>query len=160
MPTKFPPAFFLSVVNEYGIRRIRAEAGVLSADGEVLTPMFSAVDPNGDLTDFEVTAYLSPDKSAAWGWTYQYAPRVVELPRAEVMVRVLKRVGRGVAKAEEQYGYATTYAGFLAQVGNALGVRRYITRSEGMGESRLVTHNPQTIGSWVTHQESQYCAPV
>ena len=58
-------AFLLSVQTEFDIRRIRAIAGLDTADG-FRTPVFSPLDVDSYLTDFEVTAYLERGRPHAF----------------------------------------------------------------------------------------------
>lgn len=160
MAISHPRAFLLSVVTEYGIRRIRAIPGFDTRDGFV-TPMFTPYDEDTHLTDFEVTAYLDHHHDEAWGQAHQFTPHTVDLRRAEALVRVLRKVERGMDKAHQQFGHPTTFHTYLLQVAYALRIKRFLVRKDdgqpypnGM---HYLTHTAPSIAYWIADQEKTYC---
>lgn len=155
MTVEHPRAFLLSVGTEYGIRRIRAIPGFDTRDGFV-TPLFSPYDEDTHLTDFEVTAYLDHEHNEAWGAAHQFTPHIVDLRRAEVMLRVLRKVERGMDKAYQQFGHPATFHAYLLQVAYALRIKRFLVRrADGQPHPdsvRYTTHTAPSIAYWIADQ--------
>jgi hypothetical protein len=156
-------AFLLTVQTEYDIRRIRAVAGFDTEDG-FRTPVFSPFDVDSYLTDFEVTAYLERGRPQAWGASHQFAPHRVDLPRAEVMARMLRRVERGMGKAAQLFGYPGTFHAYLSHVAYALGIKRFLVGPDEGGRfgngARYLTHDAASIASWIYRQEQTHGRPA
>jgi hypothetical protein len=163
MALPHPRAFLLSVTTEYGTRRIQAMAGLDTPEG-FWTPYDQWGSATGELTGFEVTAILDSDHERAWCFGYQYALTIVDLRRAETVVRVLRKVEKGMSKAQQQFGYPDTLHGYLLHVAYALGIKRFLVRSDDgqpfANGARYLTHNTPSIASWITRQEATYCPPA
>lgn len=80
-------------------------------------------EPMADLRISAQADYVSED---AYGWRVEYAqPYSVDLRRAEMMVKTLRKVQRGLDRMERDLGYAESFGAFVARVGKVLGVSRY-----------------------------------
>jgi hypothetical protein len=70
-----------------------------------------------------VTAQREPGKDW-YGWRVSYAePYRVELPEAEAMVTVLRRIDRGMRRLAERYGSPADLAAFMSHLADVLGCR-------------------------------------
>lgn len=86
----------------------------------------SGFDPH-PLANFRVNALsqIDPDSSfgETYGWTVEYREAFsVKLDRAEVMVKTLRKVNRGMEKLAATYGRPTAFSAYLAQVASVLGI--------------------------------------
>lgn len=85
------------------------------------------------MADLVVTAQHDRVDRAPYGWRVEYSqPHAVDLARAEVMVKVLRKVERGLARLQDELGYPETFAAYVARVGKVLGVKSYGMYSRGM----------------------------
>jgi hypothetical protein len=161
MTAKATWALFCAYVNEYGVRRIVAHPVMLTDTG-ILNPQFGPYERGAELADFEVSAYLSDDLPRAWGWSFHFAPRHVDLKRAEVCVRVLRRVDRGVQRIDRMLGLASEFDGFLARVALVLGIDRYVVAGDSgiafLNGSGFTLHDEAGIRDWIACQERAHGA--
>ncbi len=77
---------------------------------------------------------------------------------------MLRRVERGMGKAQQQFGYPTTYHAHLSHVAYALGIRRFLVGPDDGGRfangARYLTHDASSIASWIARQEATYGHPT
>lgn len=84
--------------------------------------------PREPMADLVITAQAdrSGSSSDAYGWRVEYKqPYAVELLRAEEMVKVLRKVSRGLDKMERELGYCESFGAYVARVGKVLGMSAY-----------------------------------
>lgn len=78
--------------------------------------------------DYEALADLAiraqaDSSGAAYGWSVEYAqPYTVDLRIAEVMVKLLRKINKGLAKLDEKYGPAESYGHYVVRVADVLSV--------------------------------------
>lgn len=64
-----------------------------------------------------------------YGWATEYKEaRYVKLDQAERMVKVLRKVERGLAKLTERYGYPEFFTAYLLRVADVLGITQFAIR--------------------------------
>lgn len=79
-------------------------------------------------------------------------PNSVDLRRAEMMVRVLRRVSKAMDRLNDQFGYATTFGAYILRAAKALGIKRFILPSvHEPDEVRIVgaTTAQAVIDQWI-----------
>src|SRR5689334_13843971 len=96
-----PVGLFVEAEDQYGVRRIVATPVYLNAEGELLSPRFERSGRYNDLADLEVSALVDLGSRPAnggrpYGFQAQFAPYRVELAQAEVMVKTLRKLRRGL----------------------------------------------------------------
>lgn len=78
------------------------------------------------LADLRISAQADYASEDAYGWRVEYAqPYSVDLGRAEVMVKLLRKIQRGLDRMERDLGYAESFGAYVARVGKLLGASRY-----------------------------------
>lgn len=137
MTYKRVPAFFLHIATDYGTRSIVATTGYKDENGELLNYSSSnRWDSSGyEYADFRVHAYLGgyagggPDM--IWGRGYEYKPFNVELAQAEVMVKLLRKLAKGMDVAQREQGYIAEgdFATYLFRVARVIGVKEFYVRN-------------------------------
>ncbi|MBN1170679.1 MAG: hypothetical protein JXA67_00725, partial [Micromonosporaceae bacterium] len=119
-------ALLLRHEERYGLRRMLATV-VYPVGGELHSPCFSPIDRATELADLEISAHLSADMTGAYGFHVAFAPRSVELARAQSMVRVLRRVERRMREAQTRFGYpGNDFHQYLMHAALALDISRYV----------------------------------
>ncbi len=88
--------------------------------------------PAQPLADLRVTAQSdSASESESYGWRVEFRDSyAVDLARAEEMVKVLRKVSRGMAKLEAQFGYCESFGAYVARVASVLGISRFGWRTD------------------------------
>jgi hypothetical protein len=99
-------------------------------DGSVRNPRPDTYsNPAAGFADLAVTAQQDHGSTAdglPYGWSVEYRDVYsVNLERAEVMVKQLRKVNKGLADIEANLGYAETFGSYLARVGQVLRVSGY-----------------------------------
>jgi hypothetical protein len=89
--------------------------------------------PLEPLADFRISAQAdSSDPTKIYGWTVGYRDIfALELREAEVKVKLLRKIDRGLERLQSQYGYPESFAAYVARVGSVLGVKLYGWKAEG-----------------------------
>lgn len=130
------PAFFLHVEQNFGSRQMVATTGYKNDDGELLNYTDSnRWDGDYQYADFQVRAYLGGysggEPDMIWGRGFEYKPFRVELAQAEVMVKLLRKLAKGMDVAERESGYLAEadYAGYLFRIAKIIGVGEYYVRN-------------------------------
>jgi hypothetical protein len=114
--------------------RIILDAVNITADGEVRNIGESSWnEPNAAFANFAVTAYVKRSRDdwiggsdGTYGWDEQ--PFTVDLERAEIMVKHLRKVQRRLDAMNSELGYPETFAGYVARVAKVCGVKRFGVR--------------------------------
>jgi hypothetical protein len=135
-------AWLVKPFDNYGQRMIRAEVVVVQPDGELHAPGDYRFDEGHEFASFQISAYLgwniglgtSPDKTAGqiWGLSHEFAPHTVkDAEHAASMLKVFRRVERGMQKAITDSGYVADgdYFSYFTRIATALGIRRYYVRN-------------------------------
>ncbi|MGH3630681.1 MAG: hypothetical protein ACRDR6_15395 [Pseudonocardiaceae bacterium] len=154
-------ALALSYEESYGIKQLTARVVRVTADG-LDNPRWetSRVQRGKEFDGFAVRAYIDSERQHAWGWRHHYAPHHVELDHAEVIVRVLRKIGKGLELAEREQGYAQDFATYVFRVASALGIRAYFTRNSD--RKRAVTGQLDSrtdatgVQCWIGDQEQRH----
>jgi hypothetical protein len=69
---------------------------------------------------------LREPEQPAYGWEVEYRGRYsIELRDAEAMVKVLRKVDRGLERLKSELGYPETIGAYIARVAKVLGIRTF-----------------------------------
>lgn len=115
-------AWYVDVENEYGSRRLVAH--VWKTDSDSFT--------RNDYEDFRVVAWIDHDHTHPFGTTHAFQGRgLIELRQAEFMVKTLRKLQRGLSKANAEQGYLADedFSGYLFRVASVLGIKTYYVPS-------------------------------
>lgn len=136
---KRTPVILLNAENSAGIfgdggdcLRFKLTVHYLNEDGELRNYLDgSGVRRNEDaFADLCITAQLDRSSDDPYGWSVEYRDIYsVNAERAEVMVKTLRKVNRGLEKMQAELGYAETFAGYVARVAKVLGVKTFMWRT-------------------------------
>ena len=80
------------------------------------------------LADFQLSASVdrSVDSSAPYGWTAEYRNAFsVDLRRAEQMIKLLRKVDRGMEKLRGEWGYPATFPVYVSRVAKIIGATSF-----------------------------------
>lgn len=161
MTEKHTPVFVLSREHTHGVGSLIAEYCHLTPDGKLRHPGFDKWNPAMQLADFEVYAYLDDPHPRVIGFGHWFRPWRVELPRAEAMVKALRRLQRGLDKANSEEGYLDhhDFPGYLFRVARILGIRTYwVENTRGQREltgERFRQVDGAGVQGWVAAQERE-----
>jgi hypothetical protein len=156
MSSKPTTAFVVEQETEHGITRIVARPVLVTEAGELRNPLFRfGNDPESALADLEVYTYVDRD-SDEWK-TYahlcEYAPLRVDARLAEVIVKSLRRIRKGLDRADSEQGYlsndADGWAAFLFRIAAILGIRAYYVRNSDRGHEMTGARYRRTDGAGV-----------
>lgn len=86
--------------------------------GTVLSPLFEHADGRYDqYADLQVRALLDTtgdiSNGRSYGWSYEYRPLSVDLPRAQVMTAMLRRTSRQMAALDQQLGTPSDFGDYV-----------------------------------------------
>ena len=165
--TKLRLAMCLQVETEYGTSRIVARIVTVADDGSLRNPLSSSYDDDAPYADFAVTAYVDNEHTAPWGMSYEYRrPFTVNLRTAENMVKILRKIDRGMQRLNASQGYVTenNYAEYLFRVAGVLGIREYYVRNTDKARARSGEMFGKRDGAgvqyWVADRVSEAPAPA
>lgn len=128
-------AWLVQVEKNYSVREIVAHIVIPQENGELHNPRSDRWATGPEYADFRVSAYLGEsgsngstriDSGAVWGLRHDFAPyRVTDLQHAQRMVTTLRKVEKGLAKAQDDAGYLNPddYHGYLMRIAASLGIR-------------------------------------
>ena len=148
-PAKVDLYLLVTVHDEYGQVKLRAEIVRKNpnegeaADYPYLSTSWSygGFEPGSEFDGFAATAYVGDggnmwgtkrDNRGVWGIGVQYAPHHIETARhASAIARVLGRVERGLAKANETGGYLAEgdFAAHVLRIARILRVKDIVVRN-------------------------------
>ena len=147
----------------YGIRRLVTGVATRSDAGDVRgQTCHYHHDPATHYVGLQVTAYLSPQETGAYGFHvgYRSVGGVIELDQMEDQIRVLRRIKRGMAEAAGLFGYPAGYAAYVCHVAHALRVVRFAHRRTKEQRELAGTWVSETDAAgfhhWVRYMERQY----
>jgi hypothetical protein len=152
------PAFYLDCVNDYGTHKLVAKVVQLIDDG-IRTPSYRWSEPDSELTNLQVSAYLTPDQPYAWGCSCRYCDLVsVDLDHARAMARTLGRIQRGLGRLRDQLGPPEDFHTYLLHIGSTVDIRTYLIRlaERGTNGKRYRRVAPLAVGEWISQQERRY----
>lgn len=115
-------AWYLAVETEYGLRQLVARIWKTDNDSYA----------HNDYADFRVVAWLDHEHEHPWATKYGFQGHdVIELRQAEFMVKTLRKLQRGMDKADTEQGYLQdgNYSGHLFRVARILGIKTYYVAS-------------------------------
>lgn len=159
---KVQTAWSVQPYTEHTVTQLVARPSWLDSDGEWLYASDRWSNPLRELDGFVVHAYLRRGES---GWELGNARPLfgdgmvnVDYASAERMVKVMRRVRRGLDKANAVQGYLNggakfDYAPFVARVGAVLGISQYRTLNSAkrrqMSGERFTLTDAAGLQSWV-----------
>lgn len=173
-PTPKPTfAWLVQVEDNYGTKHIRARVVMPQENGELHSPRWGRFEPGGEFADFRVGCYLGwnmdshiggdpvPDK--LWGLSHDFQPfRVESEYQASAMLKVFRRVERGLQKANGDEGYLHDgdYLRYLLRISAALRIRKYYVRNfpeaRNWSGNRFDAVDVPLLQSWI--ETAQYLA--
>lgn len=149
----------VQIQENHGVRRIVARVVYLNDQGDLLFPSHGDQADVG-LADFEVSAYIDRDNPHPWGFQHGYTPHHVDLPRAELMARTLRKIGTGLEAAETERGHVHDFADYLFRVAAILRIRFYFLRNDdlrlSMTGQRFRDVQATGVQLWISDQEATY----
>ncbi len=81
------------------------------------------------LADFQIGAAAAPNVDTfgdTYGWHREYRNVYsIDVVRADVMSKTLRRIDRGMKKLEQQFGFATDFPTYLVRVAHVLGITQF-----------------------------------
>lgn len=165
MSSKEKLAFVVQIEEHYDIRRVVAKVCRVTTSGELRRPSFGSGDLGAHLADFEVSAYLDRDNERAWCPGHYFDAFRVDLEQAESIVKVLRKIQKGMDKATREHGYlaADDFAGYLFRIAAILGVRTYYVRNSDRGREmtgETFRHaDAASVQVWIDAREKEFCKP-
>lgn len=151
-------AFLLDCIDEYGTRKLTADAVQLTEDG-ILTPSYRRWEPASELTHLQVSANLTPDEPHACGFSARYRDVArVDLDHAQAMARVLGRIQRGMTRLRSEIGPPEGFHTYLLHIGSILGIRHYLIRlaERDPDGKRYRRVDSLGVGDRIRQQEQRY----
>jgi hypothetical protein len=164
--------WYLILADDHGSRKVKATVVDL-ANGKLRNLMFYQFEPWTFYDGLEVYAYLdnrSHSDGHAWGFGHEYRPFSVELPRAEAMTKVLRRLNRDLPRDHSANGYPLTWDEYLFSVARVLKIQTYarpatvqeqaaeIERRGASSHHRIITASG--VQDWLAEQERDWCQPA
>ncbi len=88
--------------------------------------------PRQPMADLVISAQTDgTSEQSSYGWRVEYRNAYsVDLQRAEEMVRLLRKIERGMAKIEREFGYCESFGAYVARVAKVLGITTFGWRAE------------------------------
>jgi hypothetical protein len=159
MADKESLAWCVHVDDGHGVRRLVARVVRVTGEG-LRNPRWSwGSQPHEAFADFEVHAYLDREHERAWAPGHSFAPFHLEWDQAESVVRVLRKIRKGLEAADRDAGYlpADDVAAYLFRIAAILRVRAYYVRNTDQARaiSGDIWHPTDAAGvqDWVTQTE-------
>lgn len=163
MPTDRTYSLLLTLDdNHHGRNTRHLVATVVSVDehGHLYSASEYRAPEEAALADFRITAFLDSSEEHAWGFSHGYQPYLVDLDRAETIVRTLRKIAKGLDKATTEQGHVTDFADYLFRVAKILRIRSFYLRNSD--RRREITGqmfsqvDAASVQHWVREQEQQY----
>lgn len=116
--------------NDYGSGRtlsLRFAPLQMLPNGELRNYVDGYDDAHTSLADLRITAQQTSGLTAQpYAWRVEYRePYSVDLKRAEIILKTLRKIARGLERLEAEFGYPETFAAYVTRVGSLLKVTRY-----------------------------------
>jgi len=165
MPDNDPLAFSLQTETEHGTCRLVARVVLVTGEG-LRNPLWQwGADPRKAFADFAVHAYIDRDNEHAWCPRYSFTAHQVELDQAESMVRLLRKIHKGLDVAEQDAGHlrADDFAGYLFRIAAILHIRTYYVRNtdkaRAMSGEIFRRTDATGVQCWVAERERELGKP-
>lgn len=159
-------ALCVQAETQYGTQRLVARMVLVTPDG-LRDPLWQrGSDPHRALADFQVHAYLDRDNEHAQCPGHSFNPVWVELDQAESIVRVLRKIRRGLDAAEKDSGYlpADDFAAYLFRITAILRIRTYYVRNTDKGRAISGETFRRTDATglqyWIADREKSSASPA
>lgn len=150
-------AFTIQPTHLYGSTQIRATIVRITDDGEIRNPGYDYGIDDAHFNDLMVSAYVNDTGESAgnvYGLSVDYRDVFsVDLKRAEGMVKLLRKVTRGMDKLNDAEGYVSegAYAAYLLRVARVLGIRTFYVRNDRDARARSGERWRKGTGSTVAY---------
>jgi hypothetical protein len=145
----------------YAGGRLVAHVCYVNEDGELRNFLGDRFETGAEYADFTVSCYLpkGDEDGAPYGFATDYrTPYNVELYRAELMVKLLRKVGKGLERLDSERGWlgGGDFAAYALRVAEVLGVRDFYVRNDDARGLTMSSVFRSTDGAgvqmWVEHK--------
>jgi hypothetical protein len=153
------------VETQYGTARLVGRVCHVNADGELRNFLGDRFEDGAEFGDFAVSAWLPHGHQASgpsFGCTADYlSPYRVELYRAELMVKLLRKVNKGLERLSSERGWVPDgdFAQYALRVAEILGVREFYVHNDATAQAMTGQKFRRTDGAgvqmWVEHKVRQ-----
>lgn len=157
--------FAVALEESWGITRMVARILYVGESGTLQNPDPASSYKGAEFAGFEVSAYLDRDNVRAWGFTADFRDvHWVDLRRAQTMVRVLRKLGKGLEKLETEQGYVVNDFGtYLFRVASVFGIQTFYIRNTEVVYRRTSTRysprNAVGVRQWIADCEMEFSKP-
>lgn len=123
------------VESNHGSPQVVGRICYLNEAGEMRNTLGDRWEEGAEFADFGVHGYVpKPDNDPeyVWGFGYSYLqPYRVETHRAEQMVRLLRKVDKGMARLESERGWVGQegFHAFALRVAEVLGIKQFYVKN-------------------------------
>lgn len=148
------------VESNHGSPQIVGRICYLNEEGELRNPLGDRFEEGAEFADFAVHGYVpqpNHDPEYVWGFGYSYLqPYRVETYRAEQMVKLLRRVDRGMEKLNSLRGWCGTgdFHAYALRVAEVLGITEFYVKNSERGRQmsgQLFRHTDGSgVQSWIS----------
>ncbi|WP_285601371.1 hypothetical protein [Kineosporia sp. NBRC 101731] len=109
------------------VHQIVAQIGYQDTSGWWQSTTFGWSQPGSQYADFAITAYADPTRPCPWGFTHAFSPHQIELAQAESILKVLRKIKRGLDRADTDRGYVPEghFHDYIIRITTALGLDDY-----------------------------------
>lgn len=130
-------AFLIQTEDNYGSPRLTARVVYRDEEGKLLHP--STYEDGFELRDFTVHAYIETngDSRRIWGSNHSFTPCSLNLMEAESVVKVLRKVSKGLSKIQADEGWVNDedFATHVFRIARVLGISEYYVRNSAKSRS-------------------------
>jgi hypothetical protein len=156
MTSKREFAIVLDVEANYGSPQFVARFCYLNEDGELRNPLGDRWEEGAEFADFTVSAYVGGANEGAWGFQHGYLqPYRVELHRAEAMVKLLRKVEKGLERMNGERGYLRQddFHQYVLRIAEVLRIKRFYvrntTRAQAVSGQQFRATDGSGVQSWI-----------
>lgn len=127
------------VESNHGSPQVVGRICYLNEEGELRNPLGDRYEEGAEYADFAVHGYVpqpNHDPEYVWGWGFSYQqPYRVETYRAEQMLKLLRRVDRGMEKLLSERGWPTNgdFHAYALRVAEVLGIKEFRVKNNERG---------------------------
>jgi hypothetical protein len=163
MPTPTTPtfAFVFQVETVYDVTEIVVRICYETPSGELRNPQPGFSNVGYQYADFPVTAYLDRHHVTPWGFTHAFAPYRTVLEQAESMVKVLRKIRKGLHQASTERGTLTDaqFGEYVFRIAAILGIHTYHvrgTKKQTATSGKVFTRTDGAgVQQWITDQVTE-----
>ncbi|GAB3259759.1 hypothetical protein [Kineosporia babensis] len=107
--------------------QIIAQIGYQDSKGWWQTPTWGWCQTASQYADFQITGYVDLEKGTVWGYSHYFNPHQISLDQAESIVKVLRKIKRGLDRADTERGYIpdNSFHEYVIRITAALGITDY-----------------------------------